>query len=76
MSAKDTREVFVLADFKDRSGTQHAKGEQMTVAYATDRQREEVNAMVHRGFLTLEVAQARRTAEAESRRQARKERQS
>lgn len=68
MSAKGTREVFVIADFKDRAGNSHAKGEVINVAYATDRQRGEVNEMVHRGFLTLEVAEARKHAEAEQRR--------
>lgn len=76
--AKTTREVFVLADFRDRTGTERSKGEVFTVNYETDRQRTEVNEMIHRGFLTLDVASARRHAQAtkdrEERVQARKSR--
>jgi hypothetical protein len=64
-----TREVFVLADFKD-----HKRGDVFTVAYETDRQRLEVNEMIHRGFLTLEVRAAREHQEQEQRRSARKQR--
>jgi hypothetical protein len=75
MSQKSTREVFVLAPFQDRTGTDHAKSEVFTVAYETDRQRAEVNEMIHRGFLTFDVAGARRFAEAEQRRSKRSRKQ-
>lgn len=55
-----SREVFVLSAFRE-----HAKGEVFQVAYETDRQRQAVNELIHRGFLTFEVETARQYFEAE-----------
>jgi bisphosphoglycerate-independent phosphoglycerate mutase (AlkP superfamily) len=60
MSDQATREVFVLAEFTDRDGTTHAKESVFTVVYETDRQRQAVNQLVHRGFITFDVKNAKR----------------
>lgn len=60
MSESATREVFVLADFTDRDGTVHEKATVFTVAYETERQRQAVNQLMHRGFLTLDVRGAQK----------------
>lgn len=54
-----TREVYVLADFTDAQGNEHKREETMTVAYETERQRGEVNQLIYRGFITLDVQQAK-----------------
>jgi hypothetical protein len=55
-----TREVAVLADFIDAGGEQRHRGDVITVAYDSDRQRREVNSMVYRAFLTLDVDEAKK----------------
>jgi hypothetical protein len=67
-----TREVAVLADFTDSQGEQRKRGEEFTVAYDTDRQRREVNALVYRGFLTLDVAEAKKHFEEDEAKAAKK----
>lgn len=58
MSEQTTREVAVLAPFRDAEGNDRVKGETFTVAYATDRQRMAVNRMVYRGFISFDLALA------------------
>lgn len=53
-----TRDACVLAPFTDHEGSDHAKGDVFSVAYETDRQRQAVNQLIHRGFLTFEVKTA------------------
>lgn len=60
MSQPETREVCVLSDFRDRDGTDHQRGSTFQVAYANERQRRAVNELIHRGFLTFEVAKAQK----------------
>jgi hypothetical protein len=53
-----TREALVIATFKDRTGFTYDFGDVIKVAYGTARQRQAVNELVHRGFLTFEIARA------------------
>lgn len=57
--SQTTREVCVLASFKDNDGTEREKGDVFSVAYETERQRRTVNALLHRGFLTFDVETAK-----------------
>lgn len=54
-----TREVAVLADFKDPTGIQRQRGEVFTVAYETEPQRKKVNELMYRGFITLDLEAAK-----------------
>jgi hypothetical protein len=67
-----TRDVAVLADFTDAGGEERHRGETITVAYETERQRREVNSMVYRGFLTLDVAEAKKHFEEDEAKAAKK----
>lgn len=67
MSTQHTREVYVLVAFR-HGDEDYERGQVFRAKYETDRQRQEVNEMVHRGFLTLDVAEAKRQAEVEERR--------
>lgn len=66
----DSREVYVLSDFKDSLGNERVKGEVFVVAYTNERQRRQVNALVHRGYLTFDVAGAQQHAQANKPRKA------
>lgn len=65
MSNGQNREVYVLADFTGLDGKDHKRKDILTVAYETPQQRREVNTLVYRGFLTLDVAAAKEHAESE-----------
>lgn len=54
-----TKQVAVLADFTDERGQSHARGDEISVDYETKRQRTAVNRLIYRGFVTLDVKQAR-----------------
>lgn len=62
-SNQETRQVCVLTPFTDREGTERAKGDVFAAAYANARQRQAVNEMIHRGFLTFDVDQAAKLQE-------------
>lgn len=59
---QETREVYVLVEFKDSDGQVRQVGDTFKAAYRTDRQRRRVNEMVSRGFLTLDVESAQKHA--------------
>jgi hypothetical protein len=59
MTEQTNREVCVLATFHGDDGVEHQRGEVFSVTYQTQRQRQYINQMIYRGFLTFDLASAK-----------------